>query len=195
MAAPTLNVMLDMETLDTVASSVVLSMGAVLFSPAGIHSTSYMEFDIDDQLRRGRTVSASTLAWWMGQGEEARAVITQNKRVKEKLNVESLKYFMAPLEVSGQAFVGPRDKVFYNAYLWSNGASFDIPMWEHLHRELAHPSPFFFGKHMCFRTYNALTNCKALVPDEGVKHNALDDAIWQAKCVMAYMNRKKANAK
>src|SRR3546814_2365974 len=74
--------MVDLETLDTKNSAVVLSIGAVvwetLVDDAGSLDYSVVErfyrvLSIDEQLAAGRTVSESTLLWWMRQDPTARA--------------------------------------------------------------------------------------------------------------------------
>jgi hypothetical protein len=189
MTAPTYHVMIDMETLDNVPTAVVLSWGAVLFTKDKILAESYMEFNIDPQLRDGRTISADTLAWWFRQSQEATNILSQNGRVKEYLAATYLKDFWEPLSkaLPDKGSNNP----FYQTYIWSNGASFDLPIMEHVYRQLETKSPFFFGRHKCFRTFKDGTKCDELVPRQGVHHNALDDAKWQAECCIAHWNRKK----
>lgn len=60
--------MIDIETLDTVNDSVVTSICMVAFNDEGFDSDYLMiHFNVQDQLDRGRTVSASTIKWWMDQ--------------------------------------------------------------------------------------------------------------------------------
>ena len=69
------HIMVDIETLDTVQSAVVLSIGAVAFDPhtKELGEKFYVEFttDLQAQQRLGRTISADTVTWWMQQGAAA----------------------------------------------------------------------------------------------------------------------------
>lgn len=68
-----MEVMFDIETLDVKPSSVVLSIGAVLFDDTGrTWDTFYRALEIQPQLDAGRTVSESTLMWWMNQDDMAK---------------------------------------------------------------------------------------------------------------------------
>jgi len=184
----TYNIMIDFETLDTTATAAVLSLGAALFTPDKILSANYVEFDLDFQLPAGRTVSASTLAWWMTQSSAARAVFTG--KAKRYLTADVLADFFSVLE-GGHLKGVKSSNPFYDVRLWSNGASFDIPILEHIYRATGVKSPFHYGHHTCFRTFANLTKCRDLVPDLGVKHNALDDAKWQAETVIAWHAKNK----
>ena len=68
---------LDIETLDTSASSVVLSIGACVVDANGIHETVHVRLDIQEQINKKRTISASTLIWWMNQDAAVRKEATR----------------------------------------------------------------------------------------------------------------------
>lgn len=76
-----MEIMFDIETLDVKPKSVVLSIGAVLFDDTGRSwDQFYRALEIQPQLDAGRTVSESTLLWWMNQEDEAkRAEFTGNR--------------------------------------------------------------------------------------------------------------------
>lgn len=60
--------MIDLETLDTIASAVVVQIGLVSFSIRdGIQEEHLWNLDLEDQ-RPNRTISTSTIGWWMEQG-------------------------------------------------------------------------------------------------------------------------------
>ena len=73
-----MDVMIDLETLDTSPTAVVLSLGAVAFDPyTHAHgATFYVEFTnfLEQQTGVGRTISPSTMLWWMQQNATAREV-------------------------------------------------------------------------------------------------------------------------
>ena len=62
-----LHAMIDLETLDTKPSSQILSLGAVKFNALSNeepYSDLYLKPDIDQQNKKGRTTSESTIEWW-----------------------------------------------------------------------------------------------------------------------------------
>jgi hypothetical protein len=71
-----MDVMFDLETLDTKPSAVVLSLGAVKFDPRqkGLDPDAErlsLRLEIDPQSAMGRTISDDTIAWWATQSKEA----------------------------------------------------------------------------------------------------------------------------
>src|SRR5690606_12661716 len=74
------HIMLDLETLDTASSAVVVSIGAVAFDPYtnAIGDKFYVEMteDIAEQQKKGRTISGDTVRWWMQQDVLAKRVFS-----------------------------------------------------------------------------------------------------------------------
>lgn len=74
---------IDIETLGTSASSVVLSVGMVVVDSEKdytfdelIFDGFYEKLDVAGQVKAGRKLDKSTLDWWATQGTEARRVLT-----------------------------------------------------------------------------------------------------------------------
>lgn len=162
------NIMLDLETLDTTPTSVILSIGAVKFDRDDLGEKFYAVLDIDQQLRAGRTISGSTLAWWVRQDEKARQVFSPDR----KYDVDrALREF--------EDFVGTDD-----CKVWGNGAVFDNVILAHAYSYIGADKPWKYSNDRCYRT--VLAEFKDRFPtaelkkDYGVAHNALDDAIAQA---------------
>jgi DNA polymerase III epsilon subunit-like protein len=173
--------MIDLETLDTVSTSVILSIGAVKFdleSDKIDDDGYYAVADVDDQTSRGRTISHSTLAWWMGQEKEAQKV------------------FFEPSMTLESALIGLIDWLSHDKRcVWSNGASFDIPMMEHAFKSYGMEIPWQHWNTRCVRTYRALPWAKAVPKIEPkVKHHAMFDALAQAQHVQAVHAAMKATA-
>jgi DNA polymerase III epsilon subunit-like protein len=170
------NVMVDLETLGTVASSVIMSIGAVRFDPendAIDDDGFYASISIDSNLLVGRQISEDTLLWWLGQSAEAQKVFHEPKQPLE-----------AALESFSEWFGSGRgsDKI----EIWSNGADFDLPMLRHAYHLFGWDAPWgpFMGR--CVRTFKNLPGARNVPkPAAGVKHNALSDAIAQARLVQA----------
>jgi hypothetical protein len=170
------HLMIDLETLGTRPGAVVVEIGLVWFSAGDpCEHERVVRVDVQDALNHGLRVDAATLAWWMGQDDEARRALFNPDPLDtaDHMNMPvSLR--MAAHQVcdaiSGMAPVG----------VWANGASFDLPILaEMLHR--AHvPVPWDYRRERCFRTVNGLFPTVPKLPHGGVRHSAVDDAKYQA---------------
>ncbi len=166
------HIMLDLETLGTAADAVILSIGAVRFDldtnqidDAGF----YASVSVDSNLDAKRRIQESTLIWWLQQGAAAQGVFHETKQALRTALVDLSDWI--------------RNK---ECTVWSNGADFDLPMLAHAYISLGIEVPWHFWNSRCFRTYKNLPGAKAIkVPFDGVKHNALFDAVHQAKHVQA----------
>ena len=71
-----MDIMLDIETLSTRPDAVVLTLGAVTFSPwaseVDTDTGLYVRVDVDEQLALDRHVQQDTVEWWGKQAEEVR---------------------------------------------------------------------------------------------------------------------------
>ena len=164
-------VMIDFETLGTVADAVILSIGAVKFNidTGQIDDDGfYASISVDSNLAAGRRIQEDTLIWWMDQNAKAQNVF---KEAKQDL-LPALQEFHAWFDPD----------LIKEYKVWSNGADFDIPMIQHAWRTHGIESPWQFWNSRCFRTYKSLPHAKQAisVPNPG-KHNALMDALTQAK--------------
>lgn len=175
------HVMLDLETLGTTSDAVIMSIGAVKFDlesdridDAGFYASVSVESNLD--LRR--VINESTLMWWLKQEPAAQAVFHEPKQTLEQSLCELSDWF---------------DRDDYE--IWANGASFDTPMVEHAFRQIKMDAPWRYNASRCFRTYKALPFAKGVsVPFTGTKHNALHDAIHQARTLQAIHARMKVAA-
>jgi len=166
------HVMLDLETLGTVADSCIMSIGAVRFdleSERLDDNGFYASVSIDSNLELKRRVQEDTLIWWMNQGDSARGVFNEAKQT------------LATALTELSDWIGGDD-----CQVWSNGADFDLPMLAHAFTSLRMEVPWKFWNSNCFRTYKKLPGAKLIrLPMVGTKHNALFDAIHQARTAQA----------
>lgn len=172
------NLMIDLETLDTRSSAVIVSIGAVVFDRKSILRTGYWILDLEEQIKRGRTISSQTMAWWMKQSEDARKVFTDQSSYRNSI-----------LEFHGQfssLFNGEELAV------WGNGSDFDTAIMIDFYNRhsLVPPSGWKYYNNLCFRSFNKWFDAKRMVKREGVHHNALDDAVYQAECVLKVWNKQ-----
>lgn len=157
-------VMIDLETLDTKESAVILAIGAVRFNEREILNELYTEVNINDQLRLGRTVDGKTLQWWMEQSAEAREVFANNDAAPR----------LAAALAKLAGFVGS------DATVWGNGATFDIGILRSAYQSLQINTPWAWYNERCFRTLKTLFPQIEREAEPRVEHNALDDARAQA---------------
>jgi hypothetical protein len=160
------NVMVDLETLGVTSDAVIISIGAIEFELHGeylLGKTFYRSVSIDSNLELKRHISEDTLIWWLQQSTDAQKVFHEAKTT----------LLLALRELSDWF---PRD-----AMIWSNGASFDIPMIEHAMKDLHIEPPWAHWNSRCMRTLRGLPGAKAVEkPSPRIAHNALEDATAQA---------------
>ena len=170
------DIMIDLETMDTIATACVISIGAVKFD----HTTDeisdegfYASVSLQSNLDYGRTISEDTTRWWMKQAAENPKSVQVFDEFKT--GIDDALQNMA--DWIGQA----------TPYrIWSNGANFDEPILAHAYTQCRQPIPWKFWDVRCVRTYKNLPGAKdVVVPRVGVHHNALADALTQAALVQA----------
>lgn len=172
------DIMLDLETLDTKTSAVVLSIGAVAFDPNSdeIGEKLYLELtnDTAKQQELGRTISGETVSWWMQQGAAAKTVFSDPPQpgVERVSTMRALSAFEDMIERHGGRF---------GVELWGNGADFDNLILGSLYRAFQMKTPWSYSRNRCFRTMKSLPGVPKKPDRVGVHHNALDDALTQAE--------------
>lgn len=173
------HVMIDLETLDTTAGAVIMSIGAVKFdlnSDAMDDKAFYASVSIESNLAVGRTINERTLLWWLKQSPAAQAVFHEPKQSLSGALDELSSWF---------------DK---STYVWSKGADFDLPILAHAYRGQGWETPWEFYNTRCVRTIADLPNAKnVVVAPNPLKHNALQDAISQVRLVQAIQKKLNAN--
>jgi hypothetical protein len=158
------DIMVDLETLDTKPTAIILSIGACLVNwEEGIASDPfYRVISVDSCKRVGLTESASTVEWWEKQSAEARKVFTDPSISLEEALVDFGKYT--------RLFGG-------NTKIWGNGSDFD--------NVILVDAPWKFYNNRCFRTLKGSFRKHISEPRrEGTYHNALDDAIHQTQVLL-----------
>ena len=161
--------MLDIETLGTSPSTVVLSVGAVKFDPFSKQDPGpgfYMKLNVDQQIARERTVDQATLDWWQQQPAEVRQeALSDDDRVDLDQFYKEFNRFL----------VGARD-------IWAQGPVFDIVILENLYRSMSWPTPWNFWQIRDSRTLFSVHG-DPRDKNRSSLHNALADAVDQALAV------------
>lgn len=178
------NIMLDLETLDTRETAVILSIGAVRFSldELVLGDEFYCIVDPVSCQQHGLTIGADTVRWWMGQSAEARA--------EYNTPLSEAPYYNLPIALERfQEFVGYRLTIdgerrlrVNDSKVWGNGATFDNMIIRNAYRACNLPVPWSYKNDMCFRTMMKMFPVKE--EPSGVKHHALDDARRQAQALI-----------
>jgi exodeoxyribonuclease VIII len=188
--------MIDFETLSLKENAVLLSLGACVFDPATgeIGQTFYCA--IDPRTQPGRDISASTVIWWLGQEQAARDKILESTTAADAIadGAEGDELYEAaalPINHVAMAFNGWIESLGDDVECWSNGAV-DHAWLNSMFEYSGFKNPIPFWKQRDYRTLKAMyPDIKA--DDYGTAHNALDDAIKQAKhlCkIMAFHNER-----
>lgn len=176
------HLMLDMETLGVSVTAPIISIAAVYFDPktGSVGDSFYKVINLASSLANG-VIEPSTLAWWMAQSDEARQVFNDQSAIMLEDALHQLSIF------------ANRDGSSACLQVWGNGASFDNAIIAHAYRQSGLNLPWPFRNDRDVRTIvslcNELKNVNVLsrVMRDGIHHNALDDAIYQARYVsLAY---------
>ncbi len=157
------NIMVDLETIDTSPTSAIISIGAVYFDEQTVYTDTafYRPVDMFSSIGCGLTHSDETLGWWGGRSEEARSVFTDPHRVSLPEALSAFALWISP-----------------DAKVWGNGAAFDNAILAVAYRAVGLPLPWKFWNDRCYRT--ATAGVPRNRKQQGVHHNARDDAISQA---------------
>ena len=169
------NVMIDLETMGTNNNSAIIAIGAVAFDieTGELGSHFYQTIDLIDSVSNGGIIDASTVLWWMKQSEEARKEFERPANYE----VESLIDFANYLD---------RNSFTDDVKVWGNGASFDNVILTNAYRRCGEQLPWKYYNDRCYRTMKNLAP-HIKMEREGTHHNALADAISQAKHLIRIM--------
>lgn len=162
-------IMFDIEALDIRPTAAIASIGAVLFEPHSdwIGDTFHLHVSLENCQRHGLTFGASTITWWMGQDDTARQTL-----INGQLDA-------APLITALEAFSAFCPT---GADIWCNGNSYDMPILANAYHAVGIDTPWHFYNERDLRTLKGL-NKTLRIERSGTHHNALDDAIYQARLV------------
>lgn len=167
------HVMIDLETMSTSARAAILSVGAVYFTPSGATPSRLFNANVDlsDALRIGQEVDGECVYWWLMQSEEARNALKTPSPESLARVLHDFGQFFANLPIAPSG-------------VWSNGASFDLPILKEAHRLCSLKLPWTHRQEFCYRTLKRITAGMVELPQQVAfgKHTALADACYQADC-------------
>lgn len=173
------HLMIDLETMGNGPYAPIISIGAVFFDPNTGETGDVFQVNVslESSMRFRARPDASTILWWMEQGEDARNSLTTDTQ-ELSASLCSLSDFIA--KNSNQRFV----------QVWGNGASFDCVILRNSYALTGIQAPWQWWNDRDVRTIVEMGKVigidpKRDMPFEGTRHSALDDAIHQAKYVSA----------
>lgn len=186
------HIMVDLETLDNGPTSAITSIGALWFDPYADWINGdvpdnvpvfYKNVDIDSCMKNNMSISGSTIQWWMEQSEDARKSLFDPKPEKVRTVLRSFQSWIWDARIPKDA-TGTR-KTYEPYYIWSHGATFDLPILSYGYNQLGLYTPWQFQNARDTRTlFHIAFNAKrGSYTDDSIKHNALDDAFCQVMWV------------
>ena len=174
--------MLDLEAMGTCSDAAIVSIGAVAFDThtGELGPTFYRPISLQSSMDAGGKLDAGTVIWWMQQSDGARGAIHGGgPSLGFALNEFSLWLRSQALE--------------QDTRLWGNSAAFDNVILANAYRRAHMPVPWPHWNDRCYRTMKAL-NKSITIDRTGTHHNALDDAISQARHLVEIFKWLRAGA-
>lgn len=175
----TVRAMVDIETLDTVETALVLEIGVVKVDFEDSSREVYRcSPGRQEQLDAGRTISLDTLGFWTQQPEDARRLLRNGlTETPVKDCLDEISRFLDDA-----------------AEVWAKPPSFDLNILANLNRQFR---PAGAGDLWYYRAPRDLRTLLAVYGDPGVQHNgtvhnALDDADFQMRQLIAILERIEA---
>ena len=176
------DVMVDLETLGTAPGSVILSIGAVAFN-ADTPESSWSQFYSAPILQAsctdlGLTVDDATVTWW-------RARVNETTDLRNFYEDTENAYRSMHLAVAITDF-----KRWFptGAALWGNGANFDNVLLRGAFKACRVPAPWAYYDDACYRTMKNRFKTQVPAPRfQGLKHDALADALHQTRHLVAIL--------
>ncbi|EFB9863931.1 3'-5' exoribonuclease domain-containing protein [Escherichia coli] len=170
------HLMIDLETMGKNPDAPIISIGAIFFDPQTGDMGPEFSKTIDLETAGG-VIDRDTIKWWLKQSREAQSAIMTDEIPLDDALLQ-LREFID--ENSGEFFV----------QVWGNGANFDNVILRRSYERQGIPCPWRYCNDRDVRTIVELGkaidfDARTAIPFEGERHNALDDARYQAKYVSA----------
>ncbi|HHB7781836.1 3'-5' exoribonuclease domain-containing protein [Klebsiella pneumoniae complex sp. WS619] len=180
------HVMVDLETMGKKNNAPIVAIGAVVFDPAtgSIGESFYKVVCLESSVNWGAVIDPSTVIWWLKQSSEARSAIVNDDAIPLLDALLQFREFVSDNVAGGSK----------KAQVWGNGASFDNSILRSSYDCIAEDYPWEYWNDRDVRTMVELGQAisfdpKTTIPFEGSRHNALADAIHQARYVSAIWQR------
>lgn len=176
--------MLDIETLGTRDYSAIIAIGAVYFDPnerGKIFERFYVTIDPEEAEKIGLRMNASTVTWWLHPKQRpAWDAWMQVAHFDPALACQGLQDWFQSIDQINPV----RDPAHpeRDRLVWGNGPDFDNRLMRQMFEVLKRDLPWDYRGDRCFRTMKSMPLADEVRPsDTGLHHNAIDDAIYQAR--------------
>lgn len=172
-----LDIMLDLETMGNGPDAAIVAIGAVAFAVDSLEInvqgySFYRVVNLGSSVENGGVIDPDTVMWWMKQGDQARAgLAAPGSHIHHTL----FDFRSWVINTTGES-----------VRMWGNGAAFDNVILASAYRRAGLAMPWKFWNDRCYRTVKALYPHISM-ERAGTHHNALDDAISQARHLQAIM--------
>ncbi len=180
------HVMVDLETMGKKHNAPIVAIGAVVFDPAtgSIGESFYKVVCLESSVNWGAVIDPSTVIWWLKQSSEARSASVNDDAIPLLDALLQFREFVSDNVAGGSK----------KAQVWGNGASFDNSILRSSYDCIAEDYPWEYWNDRDVRTMVEIGQAisfdpKTTIPFEGSRHNALADAIHQARYVSAIWQR------
>ncbi|HBX8374629.1 TPA: 3'-5' exoribonuclease [Klebsiella pneumoniae] len=180
------HVMVDLETMGKKNNAPIVAIGAVVFDPStgSIGESFYKVVCLESSVNWGAVIDPSTVIWWLKQSSEARSAIVNDDAIPLQDALLQFREFVSDNVAGGSK----------KAQVWGNGASFDNSILRSSYDCIAEDYPWEYWNDRDVRTMVELGHAinyepQKAIPFEGERHNALADAIHQARYVSAIWQR------
>lgn len=158
--------MVDIETVGTNPGDVIISVGAVRFDEDGVTDSFMKSIDIESAEAAGLNIDGATVKWWMSQSEPAREQFTGGESLSSGLT--ELTEFVEGEETQ----------------VWANSPAFDCVILEAAYDSVGLSVPWRYSECRDYRTMRKLLSAWPDVEQTGTKHDAVDDARFQAETLV-----------
>lgn len=163
----------DLETMGNGPRAAIASIGVAVVREGLLTDSTYIPVSLESSVQHGGELDASTVLWWLGQGEEARAAVRAGATpLRDALNYLT-------------DFIRSHSPMPNATYIWGNGSSFDCVILRSAYQAAGLEAPWPFWNDRDLRTLLHLYPAAKALPFEGIKHHALDDARHEAKQLVA----------
>jgi hypothetical protein len=176
------HVMIDLETWGTRPGCALRSIGAVVFDPRLGETGAAFYANISRWSCEfiGLKIEPETEKWWAEQSAEARAAFASGAQWSVDYALGEFSHWFESVAAE---------------CIWSHGAPADIAWLDAAYAACRMAVPWHYRAPRDTRTLYWLANFdpKSGTPD-GIEHNALHDAIFQARCVQAAMHKLRTSS-
>lgn len=175
------HLMLDIETMDVQHSAAIVAIGAVVFDPRrsdkreDLTNCFSAKVSLESNAKAGRSMSASTIQWWLNQSKAAQEATFLGETLPLGLALREFVTWVAKQEVRPTR-------------IWAKDPDFDCVIVQDACQQMNERWPFKFWESRSVRTIQELAFPDGDHPtwdteEGGVQHDALSDAKAQVLMV------------